>query len=669
MPELADDEIIGRVRYADGELKKFRDADLTASCAYIDANGATSGTEGGWGSGWGQEFRPALDVPEVVPVGQPNYMAINVEIGGAAVGSQVPKLHVKANDQPAVDGKPAVNIPAIIQGAWNQTWKNGGFKREMRGGWQKRNIAGLGCVWYRWDSDFGFVIENVTSNRFFFDPHARSFKRLRYGGVVVFMPMSEAIQTYDPNGENQWFDSDNWDGASTPETITAEAAERQTKERLSTGTDELFGASGERQTVKIYIYFDMQSEVHIYNEQIIHRTENLYGCVPLLFSSLFNDPRDRLLPLGMNVFARGLNQEIVWLASIASSTAKNGGPITLYDTNVINGETEVALQRGSSQQMIGIKSPLNPQRPPIHRIAGEQLPDGYGVARQEAQMAMDGIMGTTSGQRGQTPANVTATASMLAESKSNAMQIDGQTTFEEWVGDVATAWVSCVQKFGGPVEGKPTPEKSKVLWHCFVSVLEVSVVTGSTSFSNPGTELQASMQLFTTITQSWPLWMQLAAQGLTDQVPNLKMVLNDLLIAFNRSNLEEYWQNAPPPPSPQMTLPKDIAMVMQVIYQYCPPDVQREIEQAIGLQPSQMPPQPQDGEAEKPDNSGAIAALQAHMEAAKMQHETQSQQADQIHQARMAVVDTASQIAINNAKAAAEPKETPAKPAAKKKAT
>lgn len=663
MPELSNNEIIGRVRYASEWLKMFRQSDLTASNQYIDANGSTYGDDMGWDDEKGDPFRDIADVPDVVPIGQPNYMAINLEISAAALSSQTPKLHIRADEGP--NGFP--NSPAIVQQAWQQTWVNGAFKREMRAAWIKRKICGLGCLWYRWDENYGFVIENVTSNRFFFDPHATNMRRLRYAGVAINLPMSEAIRRYDPDAEHDWFTvSENDSDAGPPDGAFKRALSR-IKEAFSfsgSGESDANGyASQEKTTCRIYIYFDIDREVHIYNDQIVLDKKNLYGKVPLLFKGLFIDPRDRILPLGMNVFARGLNQALVWLSQIAWNTAKNGAPITLFDSAHIQGPERTALENGSASQMVGIKA-LNKDHPPIIRIPGEQLPPAFGTARMDNQVALDSIMGASSGMRGETPAGVTATAAMLSESKSNAMMVDEQFEFEEWCSDVATAFVMCSQRFGGPEKGKETPSEVTLLWHAFMAVKHVNVVNGSTSFSNPATELQASMQLYTTVTQSWELWMGLAARGIVKKVPKLESIYTDLLIAFNRTNTDEYWMDAPPPPQGPASLPADVVKWMQSNYEGAPEDVKRQIEQAVGLKPSQMPVQQDDGGAAAGQQT---AMLQARMEALKMQHQTAEQQADHIHDARMKVLDTTSAIAIQAHKAATIPPKAPTNGVASRK--
>src|SRR6202022_2441767 len=228
--ELDDSEIVGRVKLANLWLRPFRQSDLVASNAYIDANdnsATMNGSDDGWDEVIPPRFQQTADYPEVVPIGQPNYMAINTEVSSAAICSQTPKLHIRANEDKN-EGFPGA--PAIIQEAWQQVWRNGSFKHKMRGAWQKRKICGLGCIWYRWDENFGFSIENVTSNRFFFDPHTTDLRRMRYAGVAVNMPLSEAVRKYDPDKEHGYFADEDAD--------TIDTAIAKTRRRLSFGEED-----------------------------------------------------------------------------------------------------------------------------------------------------------------------------------------------------------------------------------------------------------------------------------------------------------------------------------------------------------------------------------------------------------------------------------------------
>lgn len=664
MAELSDSEIIGRVNFSYRWLRNFRQSDITASSAYIDANGVAGWWDENWNEDGDQNFNPVADVPDVVPVGQPNYMAINTEVSSAAVSSQTPKLHVRADE--GERGYPGA--PAIIQQAWQQCWTNGNFKNQLRGAYKKRKIAGLGCIWYRWDQRWGFRIRNVMSKEFFFDPHIHPgmWKEMRYAGVCLNLPIAEASRLYDPDGDHDYFGYDKPDIYAAKEQGLMRKALTKVKSMVSfrgAGDDGQSGASGERSTCKIFIYFDQEEEVHIYQDQILLRTDNLYGEIPLYFRGMIDDPRGRVLPLGMNVFARGLNEWLVWLASIAANTAKNGGPITLYDSGKIKGAARTALEQGSASQMIGLEGMISPQTSPIIRVPAEQLSPAYSTARAEVQSAIDGIMGASPAMRGESSPGVTATSAMLTEAKSNAMMVDEQNEFEEWCTDVATAFVACTQKFGGPKKDENVPSEAKLLWHAFQAVNSVMVVHGSTSFSNPAMEVQASMQLFTTALQSQEYWTQAAAAGSIKKVPKLETIFNDMLIALNRTNIDEYWMEPPPPPQGPSTIPVDVVEWMTKNYPLSPPDVQRQMEQMLGFQPSQTgtPPEP-----EEQDNSLQVTAMQHQMEMQKLAAKAQEQQSSHVQEMRMLALKTQSDVALENHKAALAPKPEPAKNGAKK---
>lgn len=664
MAELSDEEIIGRINFSYQWLRNFRQSDITASSAYIDANGVAGWWDENWNEDGDQNFNPVADVPDVVPVGQPNYMAINTEVSSAAVSSQVPKLHVRANEGPK--GYPGA--PAIIQQAWQQVWAKGNFKNQMRGAYKKRKIAGVGCIWYRWDQKWGFRIRNVMSKDFFFDPHIAPgmWKEMRYAGVCLNLPISEAARFYDPSGEHDYFGYDKPDIYKPKEQGLMRKALTKVKSMVSfrgSGDEDQSGASGERSTCKIYIYFDEREEVHVYQDQILLRTENLYGEIPLYFRGMIDDPRGRVLPLGMNVFARGLNEWLVWLASIAANTAKNGGPITLYDSSRVKGKAREALEQGSASQMIGLEGMINPQTNPIIRVPAEQLSPAYSTARMEVQSALDGIMGASPAMRGESSPGVTATSAMLTEAKSNAIMVDEQIEFEEWCSDVAVAFVACTQRMGGPEEGKNTPTEAILLWHAFQAVNSVNVVHGSTSFSNPAMEVQASMQLYTTVLQSQEYWAAMAAAGSAKKVPNLAPVFDDMLIALNRTDTDRYWMDAPAPPQGPSTIPQDVVDWMTKNYPLSPPDIQRQMEQMLGFQPSQtgMPEEP-----EQQDNSLQVTAMQHQMEMQKLAAKAQEQQSSHVQEMRMQALKTQSELVVQQHKAEVMPKPAPSSNGAKK---
>jgi hypothetical protein len=558
--KLTDEEILGRIDYMDRWIKRFRDADTVASCRYIDANDETTGYDEDRDTDWYEDQTEEAQVPDEIPVGQPNYLAINNETKMAAIAMGVPALHVKANEDPQLGG--IENAGEIVAKTWEQSWDNGNWGRDTNAGLQKLGICGLGMIWYRWDEVYGPCIEHVPSKRLLIDPHATNLLQMEMGGVKVRMSLRKALRLYDPNGENEYFTS------------------------ITSSIDTSEAVSNDRTTVTIAIYFDREREVHAYNDKIVFQDENLYGKVPLIPIEGFIDPRDKLLPLGDNVFAAGLNQQVVDLAAIASSTAKHGGPITFLDPNAFEEETKTAYQEGQHQGPIFIKGMLNPQAPPFLEKPASQLSPAFGVARQEAQSALDGIQGSSPGMRGQMIPGVTATQAQAVEAKAGARPAQSRAAYETWITRIARAYVFMMQKFGGPTEKDPGTTDTVNIWKAFKAVYEVRVIEGSSAFNNPAHDEQAAMQKLTTISMQMPLALQLHAQGFIEELPNWKMYVDDMLYAFGCQNHEQYWLKVGSVQQ-QQGPSKELVQALVHLYSQAPPDVRREIEKAIGLQPSQ----------------------------------------------------------------------------------
>lgn len=607
--ELSDKEILNRIDIADRWMKKFRDSDTMMSYRYLDVNAPATGS----GEDWSTEddwFDPEGDVPDWVPIGQPNYLAINNETKIAAIAMGLPALHVKANEDEQLGGVP--NAGDIVAKAWAQSFENGDWGREIRAGLQKKGICGIGCMWYRWDDRYGPCFEHVHSKRLLIDPHATNLNRLEWGGVKVRMPLRRAMRLYDPNGENGYF------------------------KPTSSGMDE--EKSLDTQVCSINLYFDKQVELHAYKDRVLHRGENLYKRVPLDFIEGFIDPRERLLPLGDNVFASGLNQQIVDLASINSNLAKHGGQITLANAGSFDDTTQEALKNGKQQQILFVKGPLNPQALPVHRISAENPSPAYGEARREAQQALDGIQGVTPGQRGEQVPNVTATQSVMVESKAGARPTQERAECEQWITRMARRYVEMMQKFAGPTEQNPGTQETQTIWRAFKAVYEVTVVEGSTSYQNPAVDQQSAMQLYTTMVQSMELYLSLSQMGLLDSIPNLKQYANDVLRAFSRQNIEQYWLKAPQPQQQPSGPPPELIKALHGIYSNAPEDVKRQIEQDFGLSPSQLEAG-DDGGAGELQKQEAQHTHEGLMKALDHTHETRMKLLDQQHQQQISVAN------------------------------
>jgi hypothetical protein len=198
---------------------------------------------------------------------------------------------------------------------------------------------------------------------------------------------------------------------------------------------------------------------------------------------------------------------------------------------------------------------------------------------------------------------------------------------------MAVAFVDMMQRFGGPTPEDPGTEQTRQIWEAFKAVYEVKVLEGSTSYMDPASDQQSSMQLYTTMVQSFPIWMQLAAKQLVPEVPNMTQFVNDMLRAFSRQNVEAYWEKAPSPPAPSTQIPPDLVKAMQAIYKEVPPDVRRQIEQTIGLQPSktgETPEQPDQIRVEDPNKQ-----IRDHV------HEARLQKSQHLHDMRTKLLDLA----------------------------
>jgi hypothetical protein len=595
---LSNDELRDRVRFMDRWLKRFRDADATASCAYIDA-AAPAPDDSIYDVGEeGDLFSEEADTPDNIPIGQINYATINNEIKLAAIAIQPPKLNIMANEDPKNGGIPGA--AKIVSKYWEKMWEDGDWGREVQAGLQKVGICGLGVLTYYWSERYGPMFENVVSKELLINPNAPNWKRLGYGGRIVRMTMREAAAKYDPNGENMFF---------SEETLISDAGG---------------SASGDRKTITIKIYWDYYTEAHVYNDRVIHRTPNLYqgitDDVPLIVQSSIIDPRGRLLPLGDNILASGLNQACVDLTTASLNMAKHGGQITLAEEKAFDEGTKRAIQNGQQQQVIFTRTPINPQNMPIARVPAEQPSGTFESAKAELVQALDAVQGIGVGARGTGGiAGETATSALISEGRTGAIPTQARIRQEKWLTRMAEAFIAMVQRFGGPTEEDPGNEHSRALWQAFSAVTEVTVEPGSTSFRNPATSEQSALQLYIGVMQQMPVWEGMAAKGAVNMMPDPIAAFQHLLRAHNIHNPDQFMKGAEPSP-PQMLISPVREKMLTAMYKEAPADIQRQIEKELGFQPSQM--QAPNAGAEKNEFEKEKAAYELDKQSRQHEHET-----------------------------------------------
>jgi hypothetical protein len=564
---LSNAEIVGRVRFMERYMKRFKDADETASRRYIDANSPETGDSVYDFDGEEGIYFEEADTPDNVPIGQINYATINNEIKQAAIAIKAPKLVIIANEDEKSGGVPGA--VRTVSKYWEKCWKNGGWGREVQGGLQKLGICGLAALTYYWSPRYGPMFENLMSRELLVNPHASNWRRLGYGGRILRIPLREAKQKYDPNGENMLF--------------------------LDEGWSEEFYSNQDRKTIELRIYWDYYTEAHIYNDRVIYRTPNLYqgitDDVPLIEQASIIDPRGRLLPLGDNILASGLNQACVDLTTAATNMARHGGQITLAEEKAFDEGVKKAIQNGQQQQVIFTRTPINPQNVPIYRVPAEQLSPGFEGAKADMVQALDAVQGIGVGARGTGGlAGETATSALISEGRSGAIPTQARLRQEEWLSRMAETFVALIQRFGGPTPDDPGNAETRKLWQAFGAVQEVSVEPGSTSFRNPATSEQSALQLYIGVLQNMPVWEGLAAKGVVPAIPDPIAAYMHLLRAYNINDSENYMKPAQPAP-PQSMLSPTRERLLVSMYKDAPEDVRRQIEKEVGFTPSVLPPE------------------------------------------------------------------------------
>lgn len=588
--KLSDAEIIKRVRIGKSALKRFRASDRDASDRYIDARALGPGYDRDDGENL-EIFVTEIEVPDMIPVGQVNPMTVNNETKMAAIAMSVPTLQIHANEDPKDEQNGVPGAPKIVSAAWEDLWLTYDLDRVAQAALQKCGICGVGVIWYRWDSKRGPAFAHVPSDRWFVDPHADNMADIEWAGVTVKLSLRQAMAMYPEKKE----------------IFTSEA---------TLPTDD---QNSDNQVRVVDIYFDEDEEVHVRGEEVLFRDKNLYGKIPLLFLQSFIDPRDRLLPLGDNVFASGLSDQVTQLNQVIADIAKHGGQITVA-SNRFEDQEKTAIKDGLTQQVLFTDVPLNV--PPIIRISAEQPSPAWGPATQAAQAALDAIQGVTSGARGIMQENVSATQAAMILSRAGAKPTQLRYQYEAFMTKMARTFVKLVQDFGGAEEENEGDATVLRVWKAFKAVYNVKVIPGSTSFNDPARDQQAAMQLYREVVQSLQAWMMLAARGMVERVPNLEECFNDLLRAFARPDTDRYWRPVPPPPPPAQTLSPQLARAFTALYKEANPDVRRQIEQDLGLKPSQMEEQQEPQSPQAPDHAQEEMLTKAHLQQNQHEHET-----------------------------------------------
>lgn len=495
---LSESEIAARIRIGKSFCRKFILNDRQSSARFRDATNPTmwipadddwDETEGG-------------DVPQDTPVGQSNLLTTNIITKCAAIAIGDPDFYVTAED---------ADNAHIAREFLRAKWRLSNWVKLSERALQKRYVSGLGILAYLWDKDKRSAFEFVQTWDLALDPHTQYFHDVKWAARRIKMPLRDALARYGRDKFGTLGDGKTDDGAL------------------------------DRTKVEVWLYFDQESEVHIYDNKVLERDTNKYGGVPLLFLEGDIDPGTSIWPLGDSQIAAGLQAELSDLNSLISNSAKHGGALNLVNIKMLGKGGQEALEDGQQQGYIPVEDVVTP---PIVRIPGEPLSETLLEAKREAQQSIDSITGVNQYQRGViSQKSHFATEAALVGQQSGARGIQAQIEFERFVSRMAEIVILLEREFGGPTENHTTDEEY-ILWQALSDVTEVRVIESSTAYKDPAFEMQQAMQILNVMAGLFPIFQQIG------KVPNYVEYANDILRASAKHDLARYWIDLPPQPQP-----------------------------------------------------------------------------------------------------------------------
>lgn len=633
---LTKEEIQSRIALSNQMMQPFKEIDETRSKKFLDPSVIPVTLSG-------SSEAVSIDQPEItrdVPIGQSNLLTATLLVKLAVVAINRPDWHVVAmkpeldpqTSEPTGKQVPDPESALVWQQYMRDEWDRKGWQRVFLRMLLKRYVCGLGAVrWYWGEKGIGF--EHIQSWDYGVDPFVIDWQNTPYGKCTIRMSLRDAAERYP--------------GC------------KQFKQMM--GGDQS-SAQCDRQMVLVDIYWDRDTEAHIYGDEwITHKDvaknkdpkSNLYNRVPFLFMEGDLHPGKTPFPIGDAVLAAGAQAQISDFDNSITQTAKAGVGFTLLDTGSGGFDQAQldALRKGESQQFIGING-LDINNLPVHRVAGEELRPSVMQAKKEARDDMLSLIGITDqdlGLFGDAPRFATQVAA--AAQKGGARQNQARAEYEVCLNRAASICLWLFTQFGGPYKHPETREvvasdEHVALHEAAQRVTEVKVIEGSTAYKDPNIEQQQSMQVYQLDMQSVATWIQLCQMGIYSEMPDLKKSRERVARAFGVNQTEQIWVSVPKAqgPPPEEDKPK-----VSIAYKDLPEDTKRSAEAAAGLQPSQLPPT-----QEEPDMSPHV---DLEKQARDHLHETGLLMTKQGHEREMALLANAAaqQQAVQQAKLAPKP--------------
>lgn len=449
------------------------------------------------------------------PVGEANYIAINIRQKVSSIAIGVPDFTIKTSKTP--------EHALVVRDFLRESWRKGRWGRLFRRVATQRCIAGMAWVAYRWDRQKGFEMEFVNPDDLIFDPHVteETWDNPRWAAREINIPVEVAHARW---GETVFALADTNSGFEYSSRFIAEERERK----------------GYRVTV----YWDEFTEAVFYGSTLLESGKNHYGRVPI--RTFQGDPNPNgEFALGDFDTSLGVFELQRRMMLILNELALHGGGVPWMREDMINEKQRQAVMDGTlrgyvlvngvqGSEAIGYTAnqPLNPAVLEAMRMMGHALDADQGVGDYDR-----GVL--TENPRF---ASQVVTMANRSGSRGNLVRAD----FELFVESLMRDDIELTAKFGlDPEQGEVTDE-AQILWQACSDVYDLRVVEESLGFKDPAAVQQQNLQLLREAIQA--LEPMAATTGV---IPNLRTLFDDVLRSFDRKNdLEKYYLEAPAPPQP-----------------------------------------------------------------------------------------------------------------------
>lgn len=561
-----------------------------------------------------------------LPVGEVNYPAINIRQMVAAIAHGNPDWKVEA-----ATPEDAQRVRKYLR----KKFKALKVPRIGRRCLLDRALGAQGYAQYGWDAK-GFFVEHVHPRDLAFDPHVtdETWNSPRWAMRRIKLPRREAEQRF---------------GARVLGTDGAK------QDAFASEEDE--SGSGSR-SIQIWVGWDAKTEVEMLDgagkdsgtrEAFSSKTEdnevlddrpNLYGRVPLVVLQGDHDP-DNEFSLSDYDTVAGAHEMQRRLQNIMNNQARNGGGIPWFRSEYVSSEQADQLTSGELEDPLEVTGA--PGEAAVGFTPNQQMNQAVLESLQYVGAGIDADQAITQQDRGVVTDHAgTATEATLTASRSTSRGAMKRQDYEDFLVAIAEACIELTLKFGldpKSYEGAGPDEEQVALYQALQGVTEVQIIEESASFKDPAMEMQTSMQLLGVAAQVFPITLQ------TGQPLDIWGFLDDALRSSNRKDLSKY-RLSPEATQQLMQQMQEQAQSAQggaqkgpkqpsesLNYKDAPPDIQRQIEEQAGLQPSEIGVQA--GQAHEAQMQDAKQKHETGMLVAKGMLEEQKQTADQAHEAEI----------------------------------